>query len=159
PGSQSPWDCRPRRLPRPSWSSRGQCRSPSPCRFPLLLGLNSDGAGRPAPSRIPVLREIAPATDRLDDVDLDRLRLHLFGLWKLHFQDAVSVSCLHLVSLNGHRQLHAALELPVDALATMRVLVLELTICGALALQGQQVAGDRQRYVLLSDARKLEAQN
>src|SRR5215470_9760059 len=43
--------------------------------IPLLLDLNGDGAGRPAPSRHPVLRDSA-RDDRLYDVDLDRLRLH-----------------------------------------------------------------------------------
>src|SRR5262249_13752345 len=100
-----------------------------------------------------------PGTDSLDYVDFDRLRLPLFGFRKLHCQDAVSIGRLYLVGLNGHRQLYAALELSVDPLGTIRVLIRELTIRGALALQGQQVAGDRQRYVLITDARKLEVQN
>src|SRR5206468_6147338 len=97
--------------------------------------------------------------DRLDDVDLDRLGLDLVRLRELHFEDSVAVRRLHLLGLHGHRQLDAALELPVDALDVMDALVLGLTVECALAPHGQQVPHDRQGHILLRDTRQLEIQH
>src|SRR6267142_2160409 len=108
---------------------------------------------RPAPSRH------SYGFDRLNDVALDRLGLDLVRLRELHFEDSVAVRRLHLLGLHGHRQLDAALELPVDALDVMDALVLGLTVECALALHGQQVPYDRQGHILLRDTRQLEIQH
>src|SRR6266566_3086822 len=97
--------------------------------------------------------------DRLHDVDLDRLGLHLFRFRQLHFEHPVAVRRLHLVGLHGHRQLHAALELPVNPLDVMDALFLGLTVERPLALHGQQISRDRQGYVLLRDTWKHEIQH
>src|SRR6185369_9047414 len=120
--------------------------------FSLVSLWRRSGLARPVASR-------RPAVDRLDDVDLDRLRLYLFHLRELHLEHPIAVRRLHLVGLHGHRQLHAALELPVDALDVVRGLVFDVSVGHALALQGQQISGNRQRHVLVADAGKLEVQN
>ena len=48
-----------------------------------------------------------------------------FGSFDL--EHPVAVRRLHLIGLHGHRQLHAAFELPVDALDAMHVLVLDVS--------------------------------
>src|SRR5437867_910746 len=112
-----------------------------------------DGAGRSAPSRH------SRQLDRLDDVDLDRLGLYLFHLRELHLEHPIAVRRFHLVGLHGHRQLHAAFELPVHALDVIHALVLDVSVGRALPLQDQQIPRDRQGHILVGDAWKLEVQN
>src|SRR4029453_16597149 len=59
---------------------------------------------------------LSPGTNDLADVDLDRLGLHFLSLRQLDLEHSVAIGRRHLLGLDGHRQPHAALELPVDAL-------------------------------------------
>src|SRR6185436_19174391 len=89
-----------------------------------------NGAGRSAQSRH------STQLDRLDDVDLDRFWPSRSPRRKRHLEHPIAVRRLHLVRLHGHRQLHAAFELPVDALDAIHVLVLDVSVGCALPLQG-----------------------
>src|SRR5207249_3550804 len=144
---------RPRRPPPPSWSSRGQCRSPSPCSNPPSPWSRSRRSGSRA-------RSVAQlGTNDLADVDLDRLGLHFLRLRQLDLEYPVTIGRLHLLRLYGHRQPHAALELPVDSLDVASVLALGVASERTLTLHGQQVLGDRQRHVLVLDPRQLELEH
>src|SRR2546428_4981690 len=113
-----------------------------------------DGADRP-------LRRLTTSNDAndSDDIDLDFLRFHLVHLRNLDLEYSVAVSGLHLRGLDRHRKLDTALELPIDALDVMIALVREVAVELALPLNRQQIAGDRQGYVLLTDPRKLKVQD
>src|SRR2546430_1268345 len=95
----------------------------------------------------------------LEDVDLDFLRLELFGLRQPDLQDAVPVGRLHTVGLHGHRQLDQPLELSVGPLDVEEILLLDLLLEAPLTLDREQVARDRHGHVLLIDPRQLERQD
>src|SRR6185503_17011566 len=107
------------------------------------------GGGRRGPLRV----------SSLEDLDLDLARLQLFRLREHDLQHPVAVGRLDLVRLHCHRQLDQPLELAVDALHVEELLVLVLVLPTTLALDREQVAGDRHRDVLLAYARQLHPQH
>src|SRR5687768_7613242 len=95
----------------------------SVCPFSTLSGFrrcrrpcrphHPSGAGGPGPSRFQAV---------LQDVDLDLAGLELFRLRERDLEDPVAIRRLHLVGLDGQRQLDQPLELPVHALDVKELL-------------------------------------
>ena len=113
--------------------------------LPLMTVASGTSRARPALMRI-----------RLQNVDLDFLRFDFFRLRQPDLQDAVPVRCLHLVGLDRNGKSDRALEFPVHPLEAVIGIVRLLAPPLALALDGQQVAGDRDTDFLLPYARNLE---
>src|SRR5688572_16179538 len=106
------------------------------------------------------LRSRAPALPALQDVDLDLAGLELFRLRQPYLEDPVAVAGLHLVGLDGQRQLDQPLELSVHALDVEELLVAVLLLVPApLTTDAQQVARDRDGHVLLTNAGQLHLQH
>src|SRR2546427_13139321 len=106
---------------------------------------NGTSRARPALMRI-----------RLQNVDLDFLRFDFFRLRQPDLQDAVPVRCLHLVGLDRNGKSDRTLEFPVHPLEAVIGMGRVLPPPLALALDGQQVAGERDTYFLLPYPRNLE---
>src|SRR5512132_1144806 len=124
----------------------------SPSSFSTRAPARARGGSRACPARLPWPPD-------LEDVDLDLFRLQLFRLRQPDLQHAVAIGRLHFVGLNGHRQLHQALELPVRALEVQERLLLQLLLEPALASDGQQIPRDRHGHVLLVYARDLDREH
>src|SRR5438552_555328 len=100
-----------------------------------------------------------PLPGDLENVDLDLARLELLGLRQCDLQHAVAVRRLHLVGLDGHRQLHQPLELTVGALDVEELLILGLILPAALTLDREEIAGDRHGNVLLANTGHFDGQD
>src|SRR5437899_4424621 len=96
---------------------------------------------------------------RLQNVDLDLLRPDLFCLRELHFEHPVAEGRRHSPRLHWHWQLDRALELSVGALDVVGVVVLQLLAELALTSHREQIAGNRERDVLLPYTRDFEVQD
>src|SRR5436309_3721520 len=96
---------------------------------------------------------------RLQHVDFDFLRPDLFCLWEPHFEHPVAESRCHSARLDRHGQLDRALKLSVGALDVVGVVVLQFLAELALTSHREQIAGNRQRDVLLPYTRDFEVQD
>src|SRR6516164_2354742 len=114
--------------------------------------------GPPRPRRIPGRARRAPLSllgYRLAGLDLDLARLGLFGLGHADLEHAVPVRRLDRVAAHGGAEGEAALERAQVALDPKRGATLLGLLVLALATDGERVADQTDRHILLRQAGQI----